>query len=120
MQDDAIELLEEAIELAKLELQELAQNTDDSLVRADEYASKRYAIVSKAWKAQKEGCSSPIFQEKIQALHGLQKELLIVAEQIRESIARTMRKNLHSTKALKGYKNSVTIHRGPMLASSKG
>ena len=49
MEEDAVGLLDEAIALAKLELQELAQNTEDSLSIADEYASKRYTIVNKAW-----------------------------------------------------------------------
>ena len=120
MQENAVELLDEAIALAKLELQELAQNTEDSLVIADEYASQRYDIVNRAWEAQKNSASSPLFKEKIQALHALQKELLLVAEQIRESIARAIKKSAHSSKALKGYKNSVSLEPIHILKEAKG
>lgn len=120
MEDDAIGLLDEAIALAKLELQELAQNTEDSLVIADEYASKRYAIVNRAWEAQKKSASSPLFKEKIQILYALQKELLSVAEQIRESIARTIKKGSQSSKALKGYKKSIALEPTHILQPAEG
>ncbi|MGL4722274.1 MAG: hypothetical protein ACRCV3_03120 [Desulfovibrionaceae bacterium] len=107
-QNNPIDLLNRAKELAYRELEILCQNNDDSLSLADEYSSERSILILQAWESQQEDSEDfPLFKERLQELYTLQEELIVTAENIKLDINKELKLSQRLRKRLSGYQYSL-------------